>query len=44
MECNRAATLLEAYLDKELDCAQARELEDHIDACAECRAGVCGIL
>jgi anti-sigma factor RsiW len=38
MECNRAATLLEAYLDKELDRAEARELEDHVDGCANCRA------
>jgi anti-sigma factor RsiW len=40
MECKRAATLLEAYLDKELDRAEARELEDHVDSCADCRAAL----
>jgi anti-sigma factor RsiW len=40
MECNRAITLLEAYLDKELDRAEARELEDHVDGCADCRAAL----
>jgi anti-sigma factor RsiW len=40
MECNRAVTLLEAYLDKELDRAEARELEDHVDGCADCRAAL----
>jgi anti-sigma factor RsiW len=40
MECKRAVTLLEAYLDKELDRAEARELEDHVDGCADCRAAL----
>jgi anti-sigma factor RsiW len=40
VECNRAVTLLEPYLDKELDRAEARELEDHVDGCADCRAAL----
>jgi anti-sigma factor RsiW len=40
MECNRAVTLLEAYLDKELDRAEARDLENHVDGCADCRAAL----
>jgi anti-sigma factor RsiW len=40
MECKRAVALLEAYLDKELDRAEARELEDHVDGCADCRAAL----
>jgi len=40
MECSRAVTLLEAYLEKELDRAAARELEDHVDGCADCRAAL----
>ena len=38
MDCKRAAMLLEAYLDNELDRAEARELERHVDGCAQCRA------
>jgi len=38
MDCKRAASLLEAYLDNELDRADARELESHVDGCTECRA------
>jgi anti-sigma factor RsiW len=30
--------MLEAYLDKELDRRDARELENHLDGCADCRA------
>ena len=30
--------MLEAYLDKELDRRDARELESHLDGCADCRA------
>jgi mycothiol system anti-sigma-R factor len=37
MDCKTALTLLEAYLDNELDRADARELEAHVDTCAECR-------
>lgn len=37
MECKTAAGLLERYLDNELDRADARELESHLDVCAECR-------
>jgi anti-sigma factor RsiW len=32
--------MLEAYLDKELDRRDARELEDHLDGCADCRAAL----
>src|SRR5262249_36045941 len=38
MDCNVTRSLLEAYLDKELDRAEARELEAHLDGCSECRA------
>jgi anti-sigma factor (TIGR02949 family) len=37
MDCNAALRLLEPYLDGELDRADARELEAHIDACPACR-------
>ena len=37
MDCNDAARLLEPYLDGELDRDEARELEVHVDGCAECR-------
>ena len=40
MDCKRAALLLEAYLDNELDRAEARELEQHVDGCAACRAAL----
>jgi anti-sigma factor RsiW len=36
MDCKTALALLEPYLDNELDRADARELEAHVDACAEC--------
>lgn len=38
MDCRTAQSLLEAYLDNELDRAQARDLEAHIDTCAQCSA------
>jgi anti-sigma factor (TIGR02949 family) len=38
MDCKTALSLLEAYLDNELDRSEARELEAHVDSCAECRA------
>jgi anti-sigma factor RsiW len=40
MDCKHALPLLEAYLDKELDRAEARELEHHVDGCADCRAAL----
>jgi anti-sigma factor RsiW len=40
MECKNALTLLEPYLDKELDRADARELETHVDGCIDCRAAL----
>jgi len=40
MECKNAVALLEAYLDNELDRAEARELEQHVDGCADCRAAL----
>jgi anti-sigma factor RsiW len=40
MDCKTALTLLEPYLDKELDRADARELETHVDGCADCRAAL----
>jgi len=36
VDCKTASSLLEAYLDNELDRDSARELEAHADACAEC--------
>jgi anti-sigma factor RsiW len=40
MDCRTAQGLLEAYLDDELDRVDARELEAHIDTCAQCSAAV----
>jgi anti-sigma factor RsiW len=37
MECRTAHPLLEAYLDGELDRADARAVEAHLDTCAESR-------
>jgi anti-sigma factor RsiW len=37
MDCKTATGLLERYLDNELDRTDARELETHLDTCAECR-------
>ncbi len=37
MDCKTASALLEAYLDNELDRDTAREIEKHLDACADCR-------
>jgi anti-sigma factor (TIGR02949 family) len=37
MDCKTAAASLEAYLDNELDRDTARELEKHLDTCADCR-------
>ncbi len=38
MDCKTALTLLEAYLDNELDRADARQLETHVDGCVDCQA------
>jgi anti-sigma factor (TIGR02949 family) len=40
IECKAALALLEPYLDGELDRADARELEGHVDGCADCRAAL----
>jgi len=40
MDCKTALGMLEAYLDAELDRNDARELEAHLDACAECRTAL----
>ena len=40
MDCKTAAASLEAYLDNELDRDTARELEKHLDGCADCRAAL----
>ena len=37
MDCKTASALLEAYLDNELDRDAAREVEKHLDECADCR-------
>jgi anti-sigma factor (TIGR02949 family) len=36
MDCKTALALLEPYLDNELDRADARALEAHVDSCADC--------
>jgi len=40
MDCKTALALLEPYLDNELDRADARQLEAHVDTCAECAAAL----
>ena len=40
MDCKIASTLLESYLDNELDRVEARELETHVDGCVDCRAAL----
>ena len=40
MDCKTAFALLEPYLDNELDRADARELEAHVDSCADCAAAL----
>ena len=40
MDCKTALALLEPYLDNELDRADARELEAHVDGCADCAAAL----
>jgi anti-sigma factor (TIGR02949 family) len=40
MDCKTALSLLEPYLDGELDRGDARELEAHVDGCADCRAAL----
>jgi anti-sigma factor (TIGR02949 family) len=37
MDCKSAQDLLEAYLDNELDRADARQIESHVDTCPACR-------
>jgi anti-sigma factor RsiW len=37
MECKDSRPLLEAYLDNELDRTAARNVETHLDTCADCR-------
>jgi anti-sigma factor RsiW len=36
MDCKTAQSLLEAYLDNELERMEARELEAHVDSCTDC--------
>ena len=38
MDCKTTLGSLESYLDNELERDDARELEAHLDACADCRA------
>lgn len=38
MDCKALLAALEAYLDNELDRADAREVEAHLESCAACRA------
>jgi len=39
MECIEARTALHAYLDRELDAVNARQVEAHLADCAQCRHG-----
>jgi anti-sigma factor RsiW len=43
MDCKTANELLPLYFDGELDRANGRELEAHLDECAECRAVLIGL-
>lgn len=38
MECERALALMQAYLDDELDAAQAATMSDHLRSCTKCGA------
>lgn len=38
MECKQAVSLMHDYLDGDLPSEQARELQSHLEACADCRA------
>ncbi len=40
MNCETAKPLLESYLDNELDRAEAREIEAHLDTCESCRTAL----
>lgn len=40
MDCKTAIAMLEPYLDNELDRSEARELEAHVDGCADCAAAL----
>ena len=40
MNCDTTLPLLEAYLDNELDRAEAREVEAHLDTCEACRTAL----
>ncbi|MCX8005831.1 MAG: zf-HC2 domain-containing protein, partial [Burkholderiaceae bacterium] len=40
MNCARIAPLLDAHLDGELPAATVQQVEDHLRACARCRASV----
>jgi anti-sigma factor RsiW len=40
MDCKTARDMLPSYFDDELDRATGRELETHLDSCAECRAAL----
>lgn len=43
MDCRSTRSLIELYLDGELDRAQASELEAHADGCMGCRAALNGL-
>jgi anti-sigma factor (TIGR02949 family) len=40
MDCKTALALIDVYLDDELDRADARALETHLDSCTECAAAL----
>ncbi|HEY2346061.1 MAG TPA: zf-HC2 domain-containing protein [Xanthomonadaceae bacterium] len=40
MDCRTALALIDVYLDGELDRAEARALEAHLDACPECASAL----
>ena len=39
MSCERARELIHPYIDGELDLTQAAEIQQHIDACENCKLG-----
>jgi anti-sigma factor RsiW len=43
MDCKTASELLPLYFDGELDRASSRELEAHLDGCADCRDVLIGL-
>jgi anti-sigma factor RsiW len=43
MDCRNTRSLIELYLDDELDRTQSLELETHVDGCIDCRGALNGL-